>query len=393
MEKSGLRDAMHFMNDVNLRFRHEDGVFKCFFEAINLYGKGIVDMDYLRHMVGALFEHHSDLLNWFLIFASDPISKKKEKEGEEEKFATSIFEAIKKHGLKGVFHLGDLLLRKIAKVLGQSTLREIFVHCRCFTSREIEKRLLEEFDDFLNCCEDTDGLLGVALANKSPGTKKRKRSPFCEKESDYLYDKLDFFKCQRVTPSYYIWPPKYQAPNLDQEDRLLNNCLRIFENLTGSGDSSRGRTTSEEEKLRDNYEDKRHELDMLVASMALATEVEERLMNSENPIKWEIFVHCRRHSSIDIEKSDLRLLAADVLRCRPGLLEEFDDFLDCREDADGFLGGALANKSPGTKKRKRSPFGEEESDCVYDKLDFSKCQRVTPSYYIWPPKDQTPNLD
>jgi histone deacetylase complex regulatory component SIN3 len=79
--------------------------------------------------------------------------------------------------------------------------------------------------------------------------------------------------------------------NLDEEeDCLLNNCLRIGPgNLAGGGHSSQGKTKSKEEKLRDDYEDKKYELDMLVASIASATKAAEKLMimNSENPIPVE----------------------------------------------------------------------------------------------------------
>ena len=289
MENSELMQAMHLVNDVKFRFRHNEGVFKSFIVAIDRYGKGLVDMNYLRHEVDGLFEDHPDLLEGFSIHALNPMIRKEEEE-EEEKSA--------------VVDRGHLLFRKISKVLGESALKEILFYCHCYTTEEIEKSelsllaadvlrchpgLLEEFDDFLDC---PHGFLGGDLANKSPSKKKRKRSPSGDQEeSDCLYDKPDFSKCQRVTPSYYEWPPKDQTPNLDEEeDCPLNNCLRIWPgNLTRSGHSSRGRTKSKEEKLRDDYEDKKYELDMLVASVASTTKAAEKLMimNSENPIPVE----------------------------------------------------------------------------------------------------------
>jgi paired amphipathic helix protein Sin3a len=293
MENSELMHAMHFVNEVKFRFRHKEGVFKSFLVAIDMYKKGLVDMNYLCHEVGGLFKDHPDLLEGFSIYTSNPMIRK-----EEEEKSVALIE---KHGLNAAVDRGHLLFRKIGKVLGESALREILVYSHCYSIGEIEKSdlsllatdvlrcrpgLLEEFNDFLDCCY---GFLGSDLAKKSPS--KRKRSPSGnQEESNCLYDKPDFSKRQQVTPSYYEWPAKDQIPNFDEEDCPLNNCLRIGPgNLTGSGRSSRGRTKSKEEKLRDDYEDKKYELDMLVASIASTTKAAEKLMimNSENPIPVE----------------------------------------------------------------------------------------------------------
>jgi histone deacetylase complex regulatory component SIN3 len=62
MENSELMHAMYFMNDVKFHFRHKEGVFKSFVIAIDMYGKGLVDMNYLHHEVSGLFEDHPNLL-------------------------------------------------------------------------------------------------------------------------------------------------------------------------------------------------------------------------------------------------------------------------------------------------------------------------------------------
>jgi hypothetical protein len=174
---------------------------KSFVVAIDKYGKGLVDMNYLRHEVGGLFEDHPDLLDGFLIYAPDPMIRKE----EEEKSAALI----EKHGLNVVVNQGHLLFRKIGKVLGESALKEILVYSQCYSIGEIEKSdfsllaagvlrcrpgLLEEFDDFLDCLY---GFLGSDLADKSPSKRKRKRSPSGDQEESYcLYDKPDFSKCR-----------------------------------------------------------------------------------------------------------------------------------------------------------------------------------------------------
>jgi hypothetical protein len=166
MENSELMHAMHFVNDVKFRFHHEEVVFKSFIVSINMYRKGLVDMNYLCHEVGGLFKDHPDLLEGFSMYASDPMIRKK-----EEKFAALI----EKHGINATVDRGHLLFKKIGKVLGESTLREILVYSHCYSIGEIEKSdlsvlaadvlqchpgLLEEFDDFLDCCY---GFLGLLL--------------------------------------------------------------------------------------------------------------------------------------------------------------------------------------------------------------------------------------
>jgi paired amphipathic helix protein Sin3a len=111
-------------------------------------------------------------------------------------------------------------------------------------------------------------------------------------------------------------------PNLDEEeDCLLNNCLRIGpRNLTGGGHSSQGKTKSREEKLRDDYEDKKYELDMLVASIASATKAAEKLMimNSENPIPVEEGLSSMNLRCIENLYGENGIELLGVLREHPG---------------------------------------------------------------------------
>lgn len=291
METSGLSKAIDFMNEVRLRFRHEEGVYKCFLDVVNNYGKGLVAMNLVRVQVGALFEDHPDLLDRFLSFASSDSQVKKKKS------VASVVEVVEKLGLKGSYDRGRLLFRKIRRVLGSSPFVEFLTHCRRYGSGEIERDdlnrlvagvlrghpgLLDEFDDFLGCSENAGGFLGGALGDKSPGTttKKRKRSP-------QISDKPDFSKCQRVTPSYRLLP---SSANLEDDHHHLLNDGRLActadlnESENADYSSSRGRVKSEEEVRQDDYEDKRYEMDMLLASVTSATEAAEKLLNSENPV-------------------------------------------------------------------------------------------------------------
>jgi hypothetical protein len=117
-----------FSRTTQICLSHKEGVFESFVVAIDMYGKGLLDINYLRHEVSGLFEDHLNLLDGFSIYASDTKIRKEE---EEEKSATSI----KKHGLKVAVDQGYLLFRKIGKVLGESALRDILVcsHCYCNT--------------------------------------------------------------------------------------------------------------------------------------------------------------------------------------------------------------------------------------------------------------------
>jgi histone deacetylase complex regulatory component SIN3 len=242
MERAGLSEAIRFINEVRIRFHHEEGVYKCFLDVVNVHRKGFVDLNYVRVKVGALFEDHPDLLDRFLSFASDSNNGKEEK---ENKSLASMVEVLEKHGLKGAYDRGRFLFKKIAGVLGRSEYVEFLTHCRRYGSGEIDRGdlnrlvagvlgglpgLLDEFYAFL----EGDKSLGLGTT-----TKKRKRS------EDYLSDKPKFSNCRR------------------------------------------GRTPN----LQDDYEDKRYEIDMLLASMTSATEAAEKLLNEinganpENPIR------------------------------------------------------------------------------------------------------------
>ena len=150
-----------------------------------------------------------------------------------------------------------------------------------FRHEEAQEGVYKCFLDVLNSCRlgilDIEGARaqGAALFEKYPD----------------LLDEFFFFAVKRVTPSYTNYS-QLTTPN-QEDDHVLNDTLKICKNLNGIC-SSRGRIKSEEERVRDDYEDSRFEMDMLLAWVTSATEAAEKLMNeinggynSENPIRIE----------------------------------------------------------------------------------------------------------
>ncbi|KAM7277930.1 hypothetical protein ACFE04_005064 [Oxalis oulophora] len=175
--------------------------------------------------------------------------------------------------------------------------------------------LMDEFNDFVERCENIDGFLAGVINTKSvcsdgqvsrplkvedKDMKEHKRDLEAAREKERCKEKymgksiqeLDLSNCERCTPSYRLLPDDYPIPLASQRSelgaQLLNdNWVSV---TSGSEDYSfkhMRRNQYEESLFR--CEDDRYELDMLLESVSSTAKRTNELLNlvNENKINLE----------------------------------------------------------------------------------------------------------
>ncbi|XP_004302380.1 PREDICTED: paired amphipathic helix protein Sin3-like 2 isoform X2 [Fragaria vesca subsp. vesca] len=211
--------------------------------------------------------------------------------------------------------------------------------------------LMEEFNEFLERCENIDGFL-AGVVRKSVGSdghlsrsvkledkdKEPKREMEGVKEKERYREKywaksiqeLDLSNCERCTPSYRLLPEDYPIPSASQRSELAAQVLNDHwvSVTSGSEDYSfkhMRRNQYEESLFR--CEDDRFELDMLLESVSSTCKRAEELLNSmnENKLSMETQIHIEDHfialNTRCIERlyGDHGLDVMDILRKSPTL--------------------------------------------------------------------------
>ncbi|KAL7100797.1 hypothetical protein ACP275_08G017500 [Erythranthe tilingii] len=226
-----------------------------------------------------------------------------------------------KDALKSVYSQEFNFCEKVKERLRSSTEYQAFLKCLNIYSSEIITRkelqslvadllgkypdLMEGFNEFLERCEQIDGLLaGVVGKKTSEGTsskaqrtddkdKEPKRETEGGKEKDRYnlkywgksIQELDLSNCQRCTPSYRLLPEDYPISSASQRSELGAQVLNDHwvSVTSGSEDYSfkhMRRNQYEESLFR--CEDDRFELDMLLESVSSTAKRAEELLNSMN---------------------------------------------------------------------------------------------------------------
>ncbi|CAL0321769.1 unnamed protein product [Lupinus luteus] len=211
--------------------------------------------------------------------------------------------------------------------------------------------LMDEFNDFLERCENIDGFLAGVMSKKSLSTdahasrsskledkeKEQKREMDGGKEKEryrenkYLsksIQELDLSDCKRCTPSYRLLPSDYPFPTASQRSELGAQVLNDHwvSVTSGSEDYSfkhMRRNQYEESLFR--CEDDRFELDMLLESVSSASKQAEELYNNitENKINMESLSCIEDHFTVlnlrSIERlyGDHGLDVIEILRKNP----------------------------------------------------------------------------
>ncbi|XWS40811.1 hypothetical protein CRYUN_Cryun17cG0027500 [Craigia yunnanensis] len=270
--------------------------------------------------------------------------------------------------LKSMCNQGFVFCEKVKERLCSSDDYQAFLKCLNIYSNRIIKRndlqnlvtdllgkypdLMNEFNQFLERCENTDGLLAGVISNKSlsgeghvsrplkleekdreqkremEGAKEKER--YREKYMEKSIQELDLSNCQRCTPSYRLLPDDYPIPSASQRSELGAQVLNDHwvSVTSGSEDYSfkhMRRNQYEESLFR--CEDDRFELDMLLESVSSTAKRAEDLLNSinENKINMDSPVRVEDHFTVlnlrCIERlyGDHGLDVMDILRKNPAL--------------------------------------------------------------------------
>ncbi|XP_022774459.1 paired amphipathic helix protein Sin3-like 2 [Durio zibethinus] len=269
---------------------------------------------------------------------------------------------------KSMCNQGFLFCEKVKERLCNSDDYQAFLKCLNIYSNGIIKRndlqnlvtdllgkypdLMNEFNQFLERCENTDGLLAGVISKKSltgdglasrplkleekdreqkremEGAKEKER--YKEKYMAKSIQELDLSNCQRCTPSYRLLPDDYPISSASQRSQLGAQVLNDHwvSVTSGSEDYSfkhMRRNQYEESLFR--CEDDRFELDMLLESVSSTAKRAEDLLNSinENKINMDSLVCVEDHFTVlnlrCIERlyGDHGLDVMEILRKNPAL--------------------------------------------------------------------------
>ncbi|XWS44244.1 hypothetical protein CRYUN_Cryun15aG0027700 [Craigia yunnanensis] len=270
--------------------------------------------------------------------------------------------------LKSMCNQGFVFCEKVKERLCSSDDYQAFLKCLNIYSNRIIKRndlqnlvtdllgkypdLMNEFNQFLERCENTDGLLAGVISKKSLSgdvhasrplkledkDREQKREMEGAKEKEKYREKymaksiqeLDLSNCQRCTLSYRHLPDDYPIPSASQRSELGAQVLNDHwvSVTSGSEDYSfkhMRRNQYEESLFR--CEDDRFELDMLLESVSSTAKRAEDLLNSinENKINMDSPVGVEDHFTVlnlrCIERlyGDHGLDVMEILRKNPAL--------------------------------------------------------------------------
>ncbi|XVE83876.1 hypothetical protein DITRI_Ditri16bG0123300 [Diplodiscus trichospermus] len=273
-----------------------------------------------------------------------------------------------KDTLKSMCNQGFVFCEKVKERLCNSDDYQAFLKCLNIYSNGIIKRndlqnlmtdllgkypdLMNEFNQFLEHCENNDGLLAGVISKKSLSgdghasrplkledkDREQKRETEGAKEKERYKEKymaksiqeLDLSNCQCCTPSYRLLPDDYPIPSASQRSELGAQVLNDHwvSVTSGSEDYSfkhMRRNQYEESLFR--CEDDRFELDMLLESVSTTAKRAEDLLNSinENKINMDSPVLLEDHFTVlqlrCIERlyGDHGLDVLEILRKNPAL--------------------------------------------------------------------------
>ncbi|KAK8469973.1 hypothetical protein PHAVU_004G022900 [Phaseolus vulgaris] len=319
-----------------------------------------------------------------------PDKKKSVKKAEGFGMASDFPSYEDKDTLKSMYSQAFSFCEKVKEKLSSSDDYQTFLKCLHIFSNGIIKRndlqnlvtdllgkhsdLMDEFNDFLERCENIDGFLAGVMSKKSLSTdvhlarpskledkdREHKRDMDGAKEKERYKEKymgksiqeLDLSDCKRCTPSYRLLPADYPIPTASQRSELGAQILNDHwvSVTSGSEDYSfkhMRRNQYEESLFR--CEDDRYELDMLLESVSSAAKRAEELYNNinENKISVETMNRIEEHFTVlnlrCIERlyGDHGLDVIDILRKNPThalpviltrLKQKQEEWSRCRSD-------------------------------------------------------------
>ncbi|KAF8031803.1 hypothetical protein BT93_D0882 [Corymbia citriodora subsp. variegata] len=294
-----------------------------------------------------------------------------------------------KNALKSMYNEGFTFCEKVKERLCSSDDYQAFLKCLHMYSNRIIKRpdlqslvtdllgkfpdLMDEFNDFLERCENIDGFLAGVISKRSLSDgrvprsvkaedkdKEQKREPEGTKDKERQKEKymwksiqeLDLSDCQRCTASYRLLPDDYPIPSASSRTELGAQVLNDHwvSVTSGSEDYSfkhMRRNQYEESLFR--CEDDRFELDMLLESVSstfkraeeLLNNISENIHNMETPFHVENYFSALNLRCIERLYGDHGLDVLEILRKNPTLAlpvilirlkQKQEEWTKCRSD-------------------------------------------------------------
>ncbi|KAL4379199.1 hypothetical protein GQ457_02G011470 [Hibiscus cannabinus] len=295
-----------------------------------------------------------------------------------------------KDTLKSMCDQGFIFCEKVKERLCSSDDYQAFLKCLNIYSNGIIKRndlqnlvtdllgkhpdLMIEFNQFLERCENTDGLLAGVISKKSLSGDAHASRPFKLEEKDREHKRepeeakekeksrgeymeksiqeLDLSNCQRCTPSYRLLPDDYPIPSASQRSELGAQVLNDYWVSVTSGSEDYSFTHMRRNQYEESLfrcEDDRFELDMLLESVSSTAKRVEDLLNSINENKINIVSPFRAEEHLTvlnlrcIERlyGDHGLDVLEILRKTPALAlpviltrlkQKQEEWTKCRSD-------------------------------------------------------------
>ncbi|KAJ4912071.1 Paired amphipathic helix protein Sin3-like 2 [Raphanus sativus] len=296
-----------------------------------------------------------------------------------------------KNNLKGMYNQAFVFCEKVKEKLCSEDDYQTFLKClNLFSSGIIHRKqlqnfvsdllgkfpdLLDEFNQFFERCESTDGFQHLAgvMSKKSLSSDEHISRPMKveEKERDHKRDleaakekerstekymdksiqELDLSECERCTPSYRLLPSDYPIPSVRHRQKsgaaVLNDHWVSV--TSGSEDSFKHMRRNQYEESLFRCEDDRFELDMLLESVGSAAKSAEDLLNIiiEKKISFEGSFPVEDHFTalnlrcIERLYGDHGLDVTDLIRKNPAaalpviltrLKQKQDEWTKCRGD-------------------------------------------------------------
>ncbi|XP_061354030.1 paired amphipathic helix protein Sin3-like 2 [Gastrolobium bilobum] len=338
-----FEEAISFVNKIKKRFQSDEHVYKSFLNISNMYRKEHKDIGEIYSEVATLFKDHRDLLEEFTRFLPDSFAAPSTQHAPDAR---------------------NSLQRFSERSSMAPMMRQMQVYRRKrLPSHDRERDLSVEHPEM----DDDNTMMNMHK-------KRRKRES----------------KDMRI--------------NRDQDEREPDNNNSRDLNLQRFHEKKKSVKKAEGFGLASDFsskEDKDTLKNMYSQAFSFFEKVKEKLNSADD---YQAFLKCLHNFFVSeiIKRNELQNLVTDLLGKHLDLMVEFNDFLECLENIDGFLAGVMSKKSLRSskledkdkdKEQKREMDGAKEKERYREKeymgksiqeLDLSDCKRCTPSYRLLP---------
>ncbi|CAN7113330.1 unnamed protein product [Brassica rapa subsp. narinosa] len=339
-----FEEAIHFVNKIKTRFKHDEHVYKSFLGILNLYRKEKKGISEVYNEVSILFEGHSDLL---------------------EEFTRFLPASLPSHS--AAQHSRSQAQRYNDPRSGPPLIRQMQVEKEHRRERAVASRS-DYSADHNDLCDDKTMVKMQREQRKRADKENRERRGRVLDNREADQDNLHHF------------------PEIRKSSRRAE-CPEAY-----SGSASH----SEKDNLKSMYNQ----------AFVFCEKVKERLCSQDDYQTFLKCLNL--FSNGIIQTKELQNMVSDLLGKYPDLMDEFSQFFERCESIDGFqhLAGAMSKKSLSSeeqasrsmeveeKEREHKPdlevvneteqYKEEYVGKSIQELDLSNCECCTPSYRLLP---------